>query len=152
MCGSAKAASKHAWSGVFTGQRPAKRDEDFPLLDRHGSVLESERLQRSGLRSYRLPLLRQRKPECRAVFAVALHPDTASVALDDLPANCQTHSGARHFAAMQAFEDAENMLVKSRLDANAVVAHRENPLVLRFIGTYVNQRRQFTSVFQRIPD
>ena len=59
---------------------------------------------------------------------LGLDPDAPAVALDDLLADRQADAGARVLvAAVQPLEDDEDPLDVLRLDADAVVAHREEP-------------------------
>src|ERR1039458_8983579 len=59
-----------------------------------------------------------------------LHPDLASVALHNFLADGEPDASAgKLFGTVQALEEGENALGVLRLDANAVIAHREDPVV-----------------------
>ena len=49
----------------------------------------------------------------------------ATALLDNALANRKSNTGAGKLAAMQPFEDAEDILVMARIDANAIVANRK---------------------------
>src|SRR3954451_23811833 len=71
-------------------------------------------------------LQRQRDRECRALARYALPRNGASVALRDAAAQSQADTRARvGVAAMQAFEDSEDAAGVARIEADAVVAHRD---------------------------
>ena len=86
-----------------------------------------------------LSLSGEREVEGRALAGLGLDPDAPAVALDDLLADRQADAGARVLVpAVQALEDDEDALEVLRVDADAVVAHREDPLaaVLRAAETW----------------
>src|ERR1019366_8906244 len=59
-----------------------------------------------------------------------LHPDLASVALLNFLADGEPDASAgKLFGTVQALEEDENALGVLWLDANAVIAHREDPVV-----------------------
>src|SRR4029077_16278424 len=67
----------------------------------------------------------------RAFACFRLHPDAPAVALDDLLADRQAHAGAAIlFASVQPLEDNEDAVVVLRVNPDAVVAHREDPLAI----------------------
>ncbi len=78
----------------------------------------------------RLSCCRQREAE-RASFAGGrLYPNLAAVLLDDSLAYCQANAGARVFlATVQSLEDHKHLLVVLRGDTDAVIPHREEPLL-----------------------
>ncbi len=53
------------------------------------------------------------------------HPDSAAALLDDALADSQTDARAREIAAVQPFEDAEDLLMIARIDPDAVVSNGE---------------------------
>ena len=61
--------------------------------------------------------------------------------LDNLLANSQADAGSRIvLAGVQPLEDLEDPLIILRVNANAVVAHREDPAPLRSLGADMNLR------------
>ena len=64
------------------------------------------------------------------------------MALDDFFANRQTDARARIFAArVQPLENGEDPVGKARLDADAVIRDRENPMIPLDLGGDANAWR-----------
>ena len=59
---------------------------------------------------------------------IRLHPDPAAIRLDDPLANRQADSGSRIILPVQPLEDPEDLLRVFRLDSDAVVLHRKEPI------------------------
>lgn len=77
----------------------------------------------------------------RAAFAErGFHPQRAADLLSGSFDDRQAYAGASIVAvAMQALENSENTLVKPRLDADAVVAHKYfNPVICRMSPAYLD--------------
>lgn len=73
--------------------------------------------------------------------------------LDDLLADREPDPGARVFVAgVQPLKDLENPLGLPRLDADAVIAHREPPVSRFALGGDVNPRRRFAAKLERVTD
>src|SRR3990172_2597332 len=74
---------------------------------------------------------REGEQEARARARPGLDPDPAAMALDDLLADGEADAGARVLGArVQPPEDDEDPFPVLRVDADPVVAHREEPLLL----------------------
>src|SRR5581483_625486 len=68
---------------------------------------------------------RQREQEFRTAIRLRFHPDPAAVAMHDLLADREADAAARILAAaVQALKHSENLRLVIRLDADAVVFHR----------------------------
>src|SRR6202035_329974 len=65
-------------------------------------------------------------------------------------ATAQADPRARPLPAMQPTEDAEDLLVITRIDPNAVVADRENGLAVCFGSRNLNPRRIRSTKFDRV--
>src|SRR5262245_17716004 len=64
--------------------------------------------------------------EGRALSGRGFEPDVAAVTFDNLFADCQSGAGSLVFVRlMQAAENAENLLVIARINADAVVLHKQ---------------------------
>src|SRR5580704_2431781 len=72
--------------------------------------------------------------------------------LDDLPADRQTESGARHLAAMQAFEQTKNALVIRLVDSDTVIPHEEAPQVSVWLGANLDSKRRRASILDSVAD
>ncbi len=59
------------------------------------------------------------------------HPDPASIALDNLLANCQSDACSRNVSAMKALEHSKDDWVMLRGDSDAVIFYREEPFRVR---------------------
>src|SRR5208282_1179413 len=96
---------------------------------------------------------RQRELEDRTVASLGLDPDLSATVLDDLLADGQTDSVARIFGpGVQTLEDDKNMFCVLRVNADAVIAHAEQPLRARLLRAHGNFRRIFPVELDRIPD
>ena len=70
---------------------------------------------------------------------LGLHPNSTTVAINDLFANGQTDAGAGVFSSpMQALEDSEYSVGLQRIDTNAIVADREKPHAIAWLGGDMN--------------
>src|SRR5258706_1488794 len=79
--------------------------------------------------------------EDAAPTGLGFDPDAALMVLDHLLANGQADAGAGISSfRMQSLEHIEDLLAMSRLDPNAVVAHREHPLVAVALGRDMHAR------------
>src|SRR5262245_1309978 len=94
---------------------------------------------------------RHRKVEGRALAGLRGEPDASTVALDDLAAERQPHAAAGDLR-MEAPEHGEDLVGLRRLDADAVVAHREGPLAGSPLRTEVDAGRGLAAEFDRITD
>ncbi len=77
---------------------------------------------------------RKNEAEARALPGARLHPDPAAVSFHDPLANGQPDTGSRIILAVQPLENSENLLSVFRLDPDAVVLHRKDPIVLALFG------------------
>src|SRR5579864_4932865 len=68
---------------------------------------------------------RERAIERGASIQLRLDPDPSAAAFYDALADRKTNTGAGNFIPVQALEDAENSLVILRVDADAIVGHRQ---------------------------
>src|SRR5262245_21706434 len=83
-------------------------------------------VRRSGPRFLRGERTRQGEGEGRALARLGLDPELAAVGLDHLLADGQARPGPLVLVpAVQAAEDAEDLLVVTRVDAHAVVPHEQ---------------------------
>jgi hypothetical protein len=79
--------------------------------------------------------------ECAAHAGPGLEPDASAVTFDDLLAHRQPDASAGVLRlGVQPLEDDEDAVQVLGLDANAIVAHREHPLVLCGVGGDVDTR------------
>src|SRR5215475_11531881 len=100
------------------------------------------RFERHGI----LPSIGDGETERRTFPGLRRHPDTAAVAFDDFLAQRQPDASPGIFLArMQTLEDPENALEILRLDADAIVAHRELPLAAATFHLDVHLRRTVTA-------
>src|SRR5262249_20845199 len=77
----------------------------------------------------RSSLLRKSEGERRPLTQFRLDPDPSLMPRHDFAADRETHAAARRpVARLQHAEDAEDLLCVLRLDADAVVLHRDQPL------------------------
>src|ERR1035438_9343213 len=73
---------------------------------------------------------RNTEQKCRSMSGFGFHPDLASMALYNLLADSEPDAGAgKLFGTVQALEQRENAVGVLRLDADAVVPHRKDPVV-----------------------
>src|SRR4030095_1203504 len=83
----------------------------------------------------------QGEEDGRTPADLRLHPDPPAMPLDDLLADRQTDAGSWvRTAVVQALEDDEDPLKILRLDADAVVAHAEDPVPIAGARRDVQQR------------
>src|ERR1035441_10298597 len=93
------------------------------------------------------------KEESGALARLGLNPDRPSMALDNPFADSQPHAGdGIVFAGMQALEDVEYLLIILRLDADAIVPHREHPAPLPSLSADVDSWRRLAVELERITD
>src|SRR5689334_21087324 len=81
--------------------------------------------------SKRLPSflrIRQREVKRRALSQRRFDPDAAPVALDNALANSQANARPRVAGSVEPFEYSENLPDILRLDSDAVIFYREEPL------------------------
>src|SRR5690349_14773405 len=92
--------------------------------------------------------------EGRAAVLIRLAPDPAAVAMDDFLAGGETEAGAFEFAAVvQPLERLEDLLVKFRLDADAVVANADESEAFNLrTCRNVHRRRIHIAVLDAIAD
>src|SRR5262245_62057825 len=68
-------------------------------------------------------------------------PDAAAVLLDDAPADREAHAAALvGIPAVQALEDAEDVIRVFAIDADAVIGYRDHPCTVSFLSPDVNLR------------
>src|SRR5438876_10579894 len=83
----------------------------------------------------------------------ALRPDAPAMAFDNLLANRQANTRAGVLpAGVQALKDAKDTLGILRVEANAVILHREPPGVALRLDSDMHLRRTLTAVFEGVPD
>ena len=98
----------------------------------------------------------QGEAERRSLAGRGLDPDPPAILFHDPFANRQTQPITGILAAMQAFEDHKDLIVKAGIDAEAIVAHRKYRLARLFNGGHMNLRRLFPSkrkgIDQQVPE
>src|SRR5581483_1644054 len=73
---------------------------------------------------------------------LGLHPDAAAVAFHDFFGNRQANAGAGILSScMQPLKDVEDLVVKLRVNADAVIADGKTPYAVHPFGRYVHDRR-----------
>ena len=82
-----------------------------------------------------------------------LDPDAPAMALDDLLADGKADAGARVLAhGMQPLKQHEDALEVLRLDADAVVGHRDAPFARLLGGAHVDARQRRPAELERVAD
>src|SRR5258707_2457803 len=77
----------------------------------------------------------------RPISGLRLHPDAAAVSLDDTLGDDQAHARPGILSGrVKPFEYLEDPRGVLRLDADAVIAHREHPGAPALVGPDVNHR------------
>src|SRR5262245_50265541 len=97
-----------------------------------------------------LALGRCRQSEIKngAFAQLRLHPNFAAVQVDNFFAHRESDAGAGVIlAVLQALKDEEDSVGVFSINANAVVLHREQPLVSLGLAADVNLRRSGTAEF-----
>src|ERR1700691_4347487 len=98
----------------------------------------------------RAKLLRDGEVKRGALAKLGLNPDFPAALFDNALGDRQTDSRAWELAAMQPLEDAEDLLMVARVDADAVVPDRELDLVLLVDGGNMNLGRLQTTKHDRV--
>src|ERR1043165_9905826 len=89
--------------------------------------------------------------ELAALARGRAHPDAAAVALDDFLADGEPDAGARILAhGVQPLEEHEDALEVLRLDADAVVGHRDAPLARLLRRRDVDARHGAATELERV--
>src|SRR5437660_11390764 len=95
----------------------------------------------------------QRERERRALARLGLDPDPAAVALHDLLADREADPGPGIIVlAVQPLEDDEDAVEVLRIDADAVVAHAEQPLAVAALGANLDLRTGRSAELERVGD
>src|SRR5207253_11446079 len=83
---------------------------------------------------------------------LGLHPDAATVALDNALHQRQSDAGTGILTPMQALEDAEDLFVILRVDADAVIGKRKQPRLILFFHGNADARLLAAAILNRIAD
>ncbi len=96
--------------------------------------------------------VRDGEVKCGALAQFRLHPDSSAALLDDTLADRQTDARAGELAAVQPFEDAEDLLMIARIDPDAVVPNGKLDGVAGVAGGNVNLGRLRPAKRDRVRD
>src|SRR5579859_691977 len=100
-----------------------------------------------------LPLDGNGKEKSGASAKLGLHPDAAAVAFHDFFSNRQANAGAGILGSrMQPLKDIEDLVVKLRVNADAVVPDGETPYAGHPFGRYMHERRFAAMELESIAD
>jgi len=110
-----------------------------PKLMSHSSTLRAKRFG-------------QREIKGRARAWCALDPDATAVAFHDTSADRQPDASSRNLSSVQTFEYAEDLIEVLAPDADAIVAHRDNPFALSRFGVDGNLWRVRATVLDCVAD
>src|SRR2546421_248175 len=111
---------------------------------------------RQTLRTRHRPLLVQwaamgnGELEGSAAPGFRFHPDSSTLALDNLLAQRQTDASAGNFLSVQPFEHAEDAVFVLRFDTDSIVPHCKTPRFRIFLRRDVDGGRFPGSVLDRI--
>src|ERR1017187_8102088 len=99
------------------------------------------------------PSILQCKAERGSLAGLRFDPDAPAVLFDDPFTNGQPDAGTGNVFAMQSLEDAEDAFAVLRIDADAVVAHLNQPVVRTANCRNMNFRRHAgPGVFDPVAD
>src|ERR1051326_6377036 len=93
--------------------------------------------------------VRNGEVESGAGAGLRFQPDPAAAQGDDALGDGQAHAGARILVTMQALEEAEDLVMIARVDANPVVANRKGHGFVSALSGHMNLRRSGSVEFQR---
>src|SRR5262249_20208927 len=85
---------------------------------------------------------RQHEKERGALAWGGFDPDTSAMALNNLPADCQTHSRSRvGFLAMQPLKHAKDSLCVLGVNPNSIILYSDDPRVPLLLRPQMNPGR-----------
>src|SRR5262245_55704770 len=98
-------------------------------------------------------ICREGKEKCGTPARNRFDPDPAAVTFDDPLAQCQADAGAGVlFPGVKALKNDEQSRKLARINPDAVVAHRKEPLAVTTTRSNLNGRRMVAMELHRVSD